>query len=160
MHAIRAFAEVFSDLQIKESMPTIHAKLKLPQLDFGTVFYLEIVLIQLGSQETIDKYAVMLESPELTEKTHALNVFAQAGSPRVMKYLIPWLDREGSPRLPGQGRPPFRYCDVPVHFANHFKNGVSGPISISGLASQQYSDKDIAEVKQWWAAVKDEEPYQ
>jgi len=166
MSAVRTLGELLSAGQIQAAGPVIQSKLQLPQLDAGTRYYLEIGSVRLGNLETLEKYAAMLGSTHITDINHALNIFAKSGSTKVMKYLIPWLDRTDSPDVSvGEDAifariVPFRYADVAVHFANHFRAGNTGPISLEGLALLSYSNEDILETRQWWETVKDTDPYQ
>ena len=164
LNAIVALAEVLSRAQVLTAVPLIRSKMSLNHIDFGSTVSLEASLMRLGEQSVHYKYMELIESPNFEEQRRALDVCALSESPKVMKYLIPWLDRKEWPFEPRRsGRdvvlPPFRYSDVAVHFAHYFRDHEyeSGPLRLTSV--QQYSDSEIEEVREWWETMRDTDEY-
>ena len=115
--------------------------------------------MRLGEQAVNYKYIELIESPNFEDQRRALDVFALSESPKVMKYLIHWLDIKGFPTMNARVDPPFRYSDVAVRFAHYYRyhEYESGPLRLTFV--QQYSDAEIEEVRKWWETKKDTDEY-
>ena len=164
LNAVVALAEVLSRAQVLTAVPLIRSKMSLGHIDFGSTISLEASLMRLGEQAVHFKYMEMVEGPNFEDQRRALDVCALSESPKVMKYLIPWLDRKEWPFEPRHSGkdvvlPPFRYSDVAVHFAHYFRDREyeSGPLRLTSVP--QYSDTEIEEVRGWWETMKDTDEY-
>ncbi len=159
LNGIVALAEVLSRTQVVTAVPIIRSKISLDHIDFGSTVSLEASLVRLGDQAVLGKYAELLNSPDFTDQSRAVALFASSESPAVVKYLIPWLDVKEYPSLNSSARPPYRYCDVAVRFAHYFRDHEyeSGPLRLTYVP--QYSDAQIEEVRQWWETMKDTDEY-
>jgi len=159
LNAIVALAEVLSRAQVVTAVPLIRSKMSLDHIDFGSTVSLEASLMRLGEQAVHYKYMEMIGSSNFEDQRRALDVCARSESPKVMKYLIQWLDVKEYPTLSGRAEPPFRYSDVAVHFAHYFRDGEyeSGPLRLTFVP--QYSDAEIEAVRQWWETMKDTDEY-
>ena len=153
-------SRMLSSAGVSASSDTIRERIELPYMNDETRYKLRASLVRLGDQETLVNYATMLASPDFVQQNEAVRLFALSGSPRTMKYLAPWLDRPSYPTMSSRTRPPYRYADVAVRFAEHFRSGTSGPVPMGDLGAREYTDAEITEARAWWEDVQFTEPYQ
>jgi len=156
---VLALSDALSRANVKSAIPVIESKLEYdPPLGGWMRPFLDAALIRLGHPPTLSKYAGKFSAADFWEQSDILDVFVLSESPRVMKYLIPWLDKKHYPDLGGGDMvPPWRYCDVAVSFARHFRENRPGKPKAYGVPS--CSDEEIEDVKRWWKTVKDTEKY-
>ena len=153
-------AQVLSSAGVSASSAIIRDKIGRPYMNDETRFKLYVSLVRLGDPETLSRYVAMLASDRFTEQNEAVWMLARSASPRVMKYIADWFDLHEYPNMLGHVDPPFRYVDVAVRFAEHFRSGTSGPVSLGDLGARQYTEAEITEARAWWEDVQFTEPYQ
>ncbi len=154
-------SEALSLAKVERALSIIVSKQGLGYSALGGRESLDPSLIRLGHRPTLSKYGEMVASPRRREQFIAIDALAQSNSPRVIKLLVPLLGNKRHPKpeketIGGLPWPLYRYCDVAVSFARHFKENRPGQPAYD---IPSCSDEEIEEVKRWWKTVKDTEKY-